>query len=457
MRLSLPPLHSEPTPPGRNSVARQKPRRPAQLAVPELGRLRGATPFGAASTPSPPARSRRSAGKKPARLPTALDEEDRRRALGALAIALDPQGNGASVHWDNPVSKAHGSVTPVGFAYPSNDLICRDFQAQFDTAPDARPRQAPPAATRARNGPLPNASGEEGLSRNLARPCPLRRSGFRAQIMAKTSAGACAGRRTIWAYRNNARSLQILGVAKNASHGRSQKGVPQTRQATPSRPATGTIPRRRKNSPRSTPPTKSRRREEARPVRPRRDRRRRQAAPSGLRRLSRGADRAALPSRRRAAPAAEHFEFDFGGGGAAPRVRRGRHLCRPVRRSAAAAGAGSAAEARQGARTGRRYQRSKPPIPLETAMHGGKARVLDAQWPDARSRTSQAGIEEGKQIRLRGQGQPSPSGGPAGDALVTRALRKTRPVPHRRPRPAPRPADQHFTRRCWAQKWNRRL
>jgi surface antigen len=70
----------------------------------------------------------------PATLPATLDEEDRRRALGALAIALDPQGNGAAVHWDNPVSKAHGLVAPVGYAYPQNDLICRDFSAQFDTS-----------------------------------------------------------------------------------------------------------------------------------------------------------------------------------------------------------------------------------------------------------------------------------------------------------------------------------
>ena len=67
-------------------------------------------------------------------LPPALDEEDRRRVLGALAIALDPQGNGATVHWDNPVSKARGSVTPAGFAYPENDLVCRAFSAQFVTA-----------------------------------------------------------------------------------------------------------------------------------------------------------------------------------------------------------------------------------------------------------------------------------------------------------------------------------
>ncbi len=57
------------------------------------------------------------AAARPA-FPASLDEEDRRRALGALAIALDPQGNGATVHWDNPISKAHGSMTPSGFAYP---------------------------------------------------------------------------------------------------------------------------------------------------------------------------------------------------------------------------------------------------------------------------------------------------------------------------------------------------
>jgi hypothetical protein len=73
------------------------------------------------------------APRKPA-LPAALDEEDRRRALGALAIALDPQGNGTTVQWDNPVSKAHGSMTPTGFAYPENDLICRPFSAQFQTS-----------------------------------------------------------------------------------------------------------------------------------------------------------------------------------------------------------------------------------------------------------------------------------------------------------------------------------
>ncbi|WP_294540308.1 DnaJ C-terminal domain-containing protein [uncultured Rhodoblastus sp.] len=57
-------------------------------------------------------------------------------------------------------------------------------------------------------------------------------------------------------------------------------------------------------------------------------------------------------------------------------------------------------------------------VSLETALNGGNARVL---MPNGRTLevAIPAGIEEGKQIRLRGQGQPSPTGGPAGDAMVT--------------------------------------
>ena len=76
------------------------------------------------------------APRKPA-LPAALDQEDRRRMLGALDIALDPQGNGGTVRWDNPVSKAHGLVTPVGYAYPAEDHICRKFIARFETGAGA--------------------------------------------------------------------------------------------------------------------------------------------------------------------------------------------------------------------------------------------------------------------------------------------------------------------------------
>lgn len=90
-----------------------------------------AQPTGSISAPAP------QADASP-RLLAWLDDEDRRRALGAMAIALDPLGNGASVRWDNPMSKAHGQITPIGFAFPSKDLICRKFSARFDTAAVAR-------------------------------------------------------------------------------------------------------------------------------------------------------------------------------------------------------------------------------------------------------------------------------------------------------------------------------
>jgi surface antigen len=56
-----------------------------------------------------------------------LGEEDWRRARGALAVALDPQGNGASVSWDNPDTGFKGAFTPVGQPFVRSDEICRAF------------------------------------------------------------------------------------------------------------------------------------------------------------------------------------------------------------------------------------------------------------------------------------------------------------------------------------------
>ena len=56
-----------------------------------------------------------------------LDEEDRRRETAALATALDPQGDGATVKWDNGKSGDRGAITAVGKAYDADGKVCRAF------------------------------------------------------------------------------------------------------------------------------------------------------------------------------------------------------------------------------------------------------------------------------------------------------------------------------------------
>ncbi len=58
-----------------------------------------------------------------------LGDEDWRRAKAALAVALDPQGPGTMVSWDNPDTTIKGHFTPVGQPYVRNDEICRSFLA----------------------------------------------------------------------------------------------------------------------------------------------------------------------------------------------------------------------------------------------------------------------------------------------------------------------------------------
>lgn len=60
-----------------------------------------------------------------------LGAEDWRRARAALAVALDPQGSGAKVSWDNPDSGFKGSFTPAGQAFVKDDEICRAFGASL--------------------------------------------------------------------------------------------------------------------------------------------------------------------------------------------------------------------------------------------------------------------------------------------------------------------------------------
>jgi hypothetical protein len=70
-----------------------------------------------------------------------LSAEDWRRAKGALAIALDPVGNGSSASWENPDSGMSGSFTPVGQPFVKSDEICRAFLAELNGRAVAGPLQ----------------------------------------------------------------------------------------------------------------------------------------------------------------------------------------------------------------------------------------------------------------------------------------------------------------------------
>ncbi len=63
-----------------------------------------------------------------------LGQEDWRRAKAALAVALDPQGSGAAVKWDNPDTEASGTFTPVAQPFVKQDEICRAFLATIVSA-----------------------------------------------------------------------------------------------------------------------------------------------------------------------------------------------------------------------------------------------------------------------------------------------------------------------------------
>jgi Surface antigen len=60
-----------------------------------------------------------------------LNEEDWRRAKAALAVALDPQGAGTLVSWDNPDTAHKGSFSPSSPPFVKNDEVCRAFSAHL--------------------------------------------------------------------------------------------------------------------------------------------------------------------------------------------------------------------------------------------------------------------------------------------------------------------------------------
>jgi surface antigen len=74
-------------------------------------------------------------------LSSELGAEDWRRAKSALAVALDPQGTGATVSWDNPDTALKGSFTAIGNPFVQNDEICRHFRATIVGQTETTTRQ----------------------------------------------------------------------------------------------------------------------------------------------------------------------------------------------------------------------------------------------------------------------------------------------------------------------------
>ncbi len=92
-----------------------------------------------------------SIGKAVAVLSPGLDGEDLRRAKAALAVALDPQGNGARVVWQNPQSGAKGAFTAAAPPFADEDRVCRAFAGEV-SPPAAAERRLAGSACREGDG-----------------------------------------------------------------------------------------------------------------------------------------------------------------------------------------------------------------------------------------------------------------------------------------------------------------
>ena len=83
-----------------------------------------------------------------------LDDEDWRRAQSALSLAVDPQGSGQPVNWDNPTSKRRGSFVQSGNMVLVNETICRPFSAVIvEVTAGVAPRESRHLGQACRMGP----------------------------------------------------------------------------------------------------------------------------------------------------------------------------------------------------------------------------------------------------------------------------------------------------------------
>jgi DnaJ-class molecular chaperone len=119
----------------------------------------------------------------------------------------------------------------------------------------------------------------------------------------------------------------------------------------------------------------------------------------------------------------EHYSFDFGGAGPGARSTQGGAAGMEdiIAELFGRGGRGGGRSQRQGVRGSDLTFEME--VSLEEVAKGGKRRVTLANGREIEV-TIPAGIEAGKQIRLRGLGEPGQFGGEAGDALVTVRYRR---------------------------------
>lgn len=82
-----------------------------------------------------------------------LDAEDWRRAQAAFSLAVDPQGSGQVVNWENPATKRKGSFIPAGNLVLAEDTVCRPFRATLVEQTNGKPVETHHIGRACRTGP----------------------------------------------------------------------------------------------------------------------------------------------------------------------------------------------------------------------------------------------------------------------------------------------------------------
>ena len=82
-----------------------------------------------------------------------LDAEDWRRAQAAFSLAVDPQGSGQVVNWENPATKRKGSFIPAGNLVLAENTVCRPFRATLVEQLNGKPVETHHLGRACRTGP----------------------------------------------------------------------------------------------------------------------------------------------------------------------------------------------------------------------------------------------------------------------------------------------------------------